>query len=1380
MRNLNQHIVARCSWNTVFDDKEKGRELQNAISNWSEHFMPRTLNDVFDTICTQYQSFKIKSLTIDLGAIQYENLKEQLTLKLQEVLQEQFREILNNPNKYKKNVQILKGEDVWFNVITHYLQQGIMPWNYTKRGENINQIFEIQFQENKEALIQAITAIAEKEYVRKRIAWQFKEANIHHIIASLERSNHNYIIEFSEEFTKLQTKETLVKAGIYDFKKNLWFWILNYLFVHRGTMFNKVEFVRSNIQQMANHFNMEYHELFALIEKAVQKLHEQSYIKNEFIHILEILSHKETENFQYEKATIAEQEKRWSLLLNYLQNPQQQKTSSEKEAFKELVNKLSQINKVRFQNLINKINNTTENWQFVSKDLQPELFGVLLKSISNEVADNVLLELKNLQKLQIQKHFQLNENWLFAISLKFIKKYKSQTFSRTKYLNFIFQEISTLKKKTKTSILEKLLNTDVQVYRKNDVNATIFHAIKDLYTNEILNQETKFTEEKLEIVLKALEKNLQEGGTTIITENYYEIIRNWIKKTPKQLWKSLKVQKNKNFILRILPELFNDEVLKTIVLDQVLSNQLAFIKDLEKSINKVLEKNTGANTVLHEFKTQLFFKGIKLLILEENKSKVSLVTTLFKEIVVQQSYKTSVIARESLLDVLLYFQKEHTDFSINQKKTLSNFIEEFTQTTTLEFLLKFIECTPNKQEEITEILEELVHRKEIHTVAFKKVEKKISNYLLKDADEVFKKTKNNFKNRLESKIDNSKVMHEIYWQCIADYKKHKGNQTKFKKLLEETIHYFLNDKIIQKEVFKIQFSSQIFTIKKLQNLLQKAIEKRELTLKIKTEEIAVQFAFFKLLESSPKAVREIIRTIKLTKNQIEYFEVLISFSQFLTLIIKDTSNNKLIALIRSIQVLYTIRKKVIGTSITKEKEFAFWECALNILQEKKESSLKKIVNDVFEEFYKIDTISVKFIIEKILYENIVLPPILKKILVNKNSTFRLIKEAEIISNVSEGSLKNQVIECLPLLSKTLLVENKIPSWFLHQNSITKIELLKLVLNEFPLTILAVLRKHSIAKKNLISNISFTEIVNVLSNLYPDKQTLLKSVEKFYKLIECNSISKSKVIKIREVLYEKVLSAWIKNNWKPLTTASIWKELIWEISIKNIIKENDFYKALDEVKLQLPNTLQVSYEATRSTKKKTMIKKTIKKENISETKTNTIFKKTKIMNERILIPNAGLVLLNSYFPILFERLKLVENKSFVTKEAQIQAVHYLQYVATGLTQTEEEFLVLNKLLCGLNFEEPVKDSLDVSTENRELINGMLQSAIMHWNAIGSTTVNGFRGNWFVRDGILRENEDRWELTIEKRPYDILLNKSPFSFSIIKFPWMPKALHVSWPF
>jgi hypothetical protein len=169
-----------------------------------------------------------------------------------------------------------------------------------------------------------------------------------------------------------------------------------------------------------------------------------------------------------------------------------------------------------------------------------------------------------------------------------------------------------------------------------------------------------------------------------------------------------------------------------------------------------------------------------------------------------------------------------------------------------------------------------------------------------------------------------------------------------------------------------------------------------------------------------------------------------------------------------------------------------------------------------------------------------------------------------------------------------------------------------------------------------------------------------------------------------------------------------------------------------------------------------------------------------MNQGIVIQNAGLVLLNSFFPMLFERLGLIQDGEFIDDYSQSDAVQYLQFLTTGNSVAEETFLSLNKILCGLPISSPLKTSISITRENSELIEGLIKAAIGHWPAIGDSSIEGFRGNWLVRDGILTKYQDQWELRVEKRAYDILINKAPFSFSIIMFPWMEKPIHVEWAY
>ena len=104
--------------------------------------------------------------------------------------------------------------------------------------------------------------------------------------------------------------------------------------------------------------------------------------------------------------------------------------------------------------------------------------------------------------------------------------------------------------------------------------------------------------------------------------------------------------------------------------------------------------------------------------------------------------------------------------------------------------------------------------------------------------------------------------------------------------------------------------------------------------------------------------------------------------------------------------------------------------------------------------------------------------------------------------------------------------------------------------------------------------------------------------------------------------------------------------------------------------------------------------------------------------------------------------------------------------------------LNKVLCGLPLSTTINSGITFSSNEIEQMNGLLSAMISYWKEIGETSIDGFRGNWLVRDGILKEDPEKWDITVERRAYDVLLNYAPFSFSKIKLPWMLKPLEVTW--
>ena len=167
-----------------------------------------------------------------------------------------------------------------------------------------------------------------------------------------------------------------------------------------------------------------------------------------------------------------------------------------------------------------------------------------------------------------------------------------------------------------------------------------------------------------------------------------------------------------------------------------------------------------------------------------------------------------------------------------------------------------------------------------------------------------------------------------------------------------------------------------------------------------------------------------------------------------------------------------------------------------------------------------------------------------------------------------------------------------------------------------------------------------------------------------------------------------------------------------------------------------------------------------------------------VNQRLYIANAGVVLVGPYLPRLFSMLELTNEGAFLSLSCAQRAVHLIQYIVTGATLTPEPMLVLNKILCGLAISEPVALDIDLRAQERAAIEEMLEAIIAHWKAIGRTSIAGLRESFLQRGGRLVRGDESWQLRVESKCFDMLLDRLPWGYGMVKYPWMKRVLHVDW--
>ena len=164
-------------------------------------------------------------------------------------------------------------------------------------------------------------------------------------------------------------------------------------------------------------------------------------------------------------------------------------------------------------------------------------------------------------------------------------------------------------------------------------------------------------------------------------------------------------------------------------------------------------------------------------------------------------------------------------------------------------------------------------------------------------------------------------------------------------------------------------------------------------------------------------------------------------------------------------------------------------------------------------------------------------------------------------------------------------------------------------------------------------------------------------------------------------------------------------------------------------------------------------------------------------ERWYLANAGTVILWSFLKPLFEALNWLEGDEF-RDDKQERAIMMIHYLCCGQTTTTEDELILSKLMVGWPLEMPC--AVEVALTEEELITAddLLQTVLSYNPLLNNSTVEALQGNFLMRDGVLSQWPDSWQLQVAEQPYDLILKRFPWSWQVVKTPWMESPLMVNW--
>lgn len=254
---------------------------------------------------------------------------------------------------------------------------------------------------------------------------------------------------------------------------------------------------------------------------------------------------------------------------------------------------------------------------------------------------------------------------------------------------------------------------------------------------------------------------------------------------------------------------------------------------------------------------------------------------------------------------------------------------------------------------------------------------------------------------------------------------------------------------------------------------------------------------------------------------------------------------------------------------------------------------------------------------------------------------------------------------------------------------------------------------------------------------------------------------------------------IKHLYQQLTKVSDAIKQLNNISLENRIavmqKDTQAYLTQDKYKNE------ILYHVKDEVLKKLDFEEYAKKTEEKKTESEIIYQDENIKlkeGEKIYIENAGLVLVHPFLSTLFDRTGLVKNGEFVNDEAKFRAPHLLQYLVNYEQATPEHALLLNKILCGIEYQEALTLGVVLTELEMDTANELLYVVTQQWEKLKNTSITGLQESFLQRSGSLCLSSEGWTLVVENKAFDVLLQTLPWGLSFIKNSWMTEPIFVEW--
>ncbi len=526
--------------------------------------------------------FRLDHLEINLGEIPYDKMEELLPDRLRETLTKELKNRITlptfDPNSIEReNISSATGFSL-LSLLSHFLATGLFPWwaagpILTDRDGVIERLL----LEEPQAVRQLIVRLGTFSYVRQRLIYQFSEKSLHAIISLLEPEEALFIFSYHQAIVKIQKETQKINEETSEVSRAVWGFILTYLLVEKGSNFNRKAFVKSNLMQMAEHYNLHYEELLKLF--AAPLYHKTLHKKRLPLlgEIIRALSREQFPDEQYQRT---------------LENPPGKTTSKKEKNLKSqrLIAcflqsgtlpfwaadiRLEQLNTLFFEliqempketeQLIRKMENKEYGIENIVLAFDKKVITEIIKLVEPGHAPFILNYMKRVQIIHNQKAITTTSSKSFSKSVRqFVLNYllidKGSIFSQRVFLEDNIHRIAN-RYNLRFNVLLNLL-TEAIGEKYDAENTSLFHLLKEI---QKANKNSPREKENSRSIMERAEIEAEKKKKAILSPRaLFNLLGFWIRygylpwwgekyeiQPPEVLWEKLSI-KNPGEIIKLV------------------------------------------------------------------------------------------------------------------------------------------------------------------------------------------------------------------------------------------------------------------------------------------------------------------------------------------------------------------------------------------------------------------------------------------------------------------------------------------------------------------------------------------------------------------------------------------------------------------------------------------------------------------------------------------------------------------------------------------------------------------------------------------------------------------------------------------------------------